>query len=49
MPLEELLKLYGQNSTKVNAISRENDEVPERRKEDREKIFDSIFLVECNG
>jgi hypothetical protein len=27
MPLEELLKLYGQNAPSVNHISQENDEV----------------------
>ena len=29
MPLDELLKLYGQNASAVNKISHENDEVKE--------------------
>ncbi len=40
MPLDELLKLYGQNASAVNKISHEDDEV-------RGDLIKSFFLI-CN-
>lgn len=49
MPLEELLKLYGQNNgTAVNTISQTNDEVRNKRKRQRGKQLIIHFQSSTN-